>query len=530
MKPPSIRGITIFAAALCSLLLLPAAAMAAKPSLTEPEASPERDQATLTAKINPEGSDTHYHFDWATDFQYNFGSVEYSYNHSIPLEAKDVGSGTGWVEVSQTPKGLRELETYHYRIVATNSAGTTESKDHTFYTGISAVVANDSKSYPLALFGEPSSSQIVLNDGNGPIVCTAPKMKASKMTGGIEVPTATLVTDPVCTLAGVGSNSLQMNGCKLSFHLDARGPGKDAYSIGPAGCGPLKFTLRSEGSLCKVEIPAQTIAGGDVSNSGSGEKEMVAAEIGGALSLTTTGFYCGKASSGSLEGTWNFWAAKILKEYEKEGEFTEEGLEIGEQRGIHIDSAFEPGARINASEYPAPISGEQKGKEQFRFGTGEAAPTLLCSSVQLAGPKIYGPKVWVEVEPTYAGCEVTGLGSASVKANSCSYTVGVEDVGLSYPSAAFGIVCFYEGTKNLTVSAPGCTMNIGTQEAAGVGTASTEGSGTSRTVHVEGSPTIAFSSHGFLCGLAGVPAQGTGKFAVNATLGAGKSIGLFATS
>ena len=44
------------------------------------------------------------------------------------------GEGTSNVKLSQTIKGLKLGPTYHFRIAATNSDGTTYGADHTFTT------------------------------------------------------------------------------------------------------------------------------------------------------------------------------------------------------------------------------------------------------------------------------------------------------------------------------------------------------------------------------------------------------------
>ena len=77
----------------------------------------------LNAEINPMGFDTTYHFEWGTST---------SYGNSVPVPDADVGSGSSDVLVSQHLSGLSANTTYHWRVVATNSIGTTEGQDHTF--------------------------------------------------------------------------------------------------------------------------------------------------------------------------------------------------------------------------------------------------------------------------------------------------------------------------------------------------------------------------------------------------------------
>jgi uncharacterized protein YegP (UPF0339 family) len=77
----------------------------------------------LNAEINPKGFDSTYHFEWGTST---------GYGNSVPVPDADIGSGTSDVPVSQHVSGLSANTTYHWRVVATNSIGTTEGQDHTF--------------------------------------------------------------------------------------------------------------------------------------------------------------------------------------------------------------------------------------------------------------------------------------------------------------------------------------------------------------------------------------------------------------
>jgi sugar lactone lactonase YvrE len=81
--------------------------------------------ATMNATIYPEALSTTYYFE--------YGKTT-SYGTKIPIEPESVGSGSSGVQVSQTPTELAQFTTYHYRVIATSSAGTTTTTDHTFKT------------------------------------------------------------------------------------------------------------------------------------------------------------------------------------------------------------------------------------------------------------------------------------------------------------------------------------------------------------------------------------------------------------
>jgi sugar lactone lactonase YvrE len=99
---------------------------------TEAATSITSSGAKLNGSINPEGSETHYHFEYGTSKMYGT---------SVPSVEASVGSGTAGVEESQTITGLAASTTYHYRLVAKRGSWTVDGVDHTFTTS-SSVPAN----------------------------------------------------------------------------------------------------------------------------------------------------------------------------------------------------------------------------------------------------------------------------------------------------------------------------------------------------------------------------------------------------
>jgi len=79
--------------------------------------------ATLTAKINPSGEPTTYHFEWGTDVSY--GST---------TEERSVGSNSDYHPVSDALSNLTPATTYHFRVVATNADATVVGPDASFTT------------------------------------------------------------------------------------------------------------------------------------------------------------------------------------------------------------------------------------------------------------------------------------------------------------------------------------------------------------------------------------------------------------
>jgi sugar lactone lactonase YvrE len=105
-------------------------AFGASPSPSQPPAvntgstsAVSKTSATLAGTINPEGQTTSWHFDYGTTTAYGAGSPQ----GSLPAVTTDQA-------VSTTLSGLRSGTTYHYRLVATNAAGTSYGLDRTFRT------------------------------------------------------------------------------------------------------------------------------------------------------------------------------------------------------------------------------------------------------------------------------------------------------------------------------------------------------------------------------------------------------------
>jgi hypothetical protein len=79
----------------------------------------------LNATVNPNGSDTHY--------QFEYGQTE-AYGSKIPIPAEDIGSGTSPVTVSKKLSGLKQNTVYHYRVVAESAGGLSQGTDQSFTT------------------------------------------------------------------------------------------------------------------------------------------------------------------------------------------------------------------------------------------------------------------------------------------------------------------------------------------------------------------------------------------------------------
>jgi RHS repeat-associated protein len=92
---------------------------------TEAASGVKEKEATLKGSVNPNAN--------ATTYQFEYGLTT-SYGAKIPLSPESAGSGTTAVAVSKAISGLTEGATYHYRVVASNAAGTVNGADKTLKT------------------------------------------------------------------------------------------------------------------------------------------------------------------------------------------------------------------------------------------------------------------------------------------------------------------------------------------------------------------------------------------------------------
>jgi DNA-binding beta-propeller fold protein YncE len=81
--------------------------------------------AILDGSVVPQGVDARYHFEYGTTT---------SYGASVPVPNGDAGTSTTGQPVTEDISGLAPSTTYHYRVVATSSGGTTYGWDQTFTT------------------------------------------------------------------------------------------------------------------------------------------------------------------------------------------------------------------------------------------------------------------------------------------------------------------------------------------------------------------------------------------------------------
>ena len=117
------------------------------------------DNAQLNGTVNPNGLATTYHFAWGTD------------NASLDNSTTTVNAGSGTVAaaVSAAISPLSEVTKYYYRLVATNSEGTTEGAIRNFTTSSTPPpTANAGPDQTVYMLG-PDGPTVVELDGTGSV-------------------------------------------------------------------------------------------------------------------------------------------------------------------------------------------------------------------------------------------------------------------------------------------------------------------------------------------------------------------------
>jgi hypothetical protein len=146
--------------ALCGLTA--ASALASGPPIveTKPATSIHATEATLNGSVKPNGATTKYYFEYGTTTSYGSRTAE----ATAPLNP----------EVSKVIEGLMSGTPYHFRIVATNSNGTSNGLDAVFTTALSGLpefkFVESLKSISFSYSGE--SAQVSWVGGSLAYTCT----------------------------------------------------------------------------------------------------------------------------------------------------------------------------------------------------------------------------------------------------------------------------------------------------------------------------------------------------------------------
>jgi hypothetical protein len=159
--------------------------------------------ATLNASVNPNGGEV-------SDCRFEYGTST-SYGSSVSC-SKLPGSGTSPVEVSSSVAGITASTTYHFRISATNTGGTSKGSDETFKTlpnapTVTAVEPNEGPETggtKVAITGTGFTGATAVNFGANP----AKSFKVDSATSiAAESPAGTGTVDVTVSTAGGTSST-----------------------------------------------------------------------------------------------------------------------------------------------------------------------------------------------------------------------------------------------------------------------------------------------------------------------------------
>jgi hypothetical protein len=177
------RRLTV--ASLCSLIAClcfsVSGALASAPPVVEEQAVLDvaSTSATFQAKIDPEGGETTYRFEYGTSA---------AYGESVPVPDGIVGSGSVGVKVTAHPQDLSPSTEYHYRVVVAKGSETVPGGDGTFITQRSgeAFSLPDGRQWELVSPPNKHGATIASLVFNGPLQAAA---DGSGIVYGVNVPT-----------------------------------------------------------------------------------------------------------------------------------------------------------------------------------------------------------------------------------------------------------------------------------------------------------------------------------------------------
>ncbi len=194
--------------------------------------------ATLNGSVNPNGAATTSHFEWGTTTSYGNSTATISN-----------GSGTTAVNVSANLSGLTPGTTYHYRVSALNSAGTSNGSDLTFSFGTATLTTTAVSS--ITISGAVSGGNITADGGAAIIargVCWSTSLN----------PTIADTHTSDGTGTGVFTSSMSGLTGSTNYHVRAYATNSSGTYYGgdvlfTTGCG--SFTLPFAESFTATTIP-----------------------------------------------------------------------------------------------------------------------------------------------------------------------------------------------------------------------------------------------------------------------------------
>ena len=180
--------------------------------------------ARLRGKVRPNSQATQYHFE--------YGPTD-AYGTTTPDAY--AGSGYDLLTVTAAVDGLAPGTNYHYRLVASNDAGTTEGPDRTFQTEL-APQAGPSETEPEK--AEPEFAKSVVVEPEGTVRVKTPQGEWESLGAGTEVPVGAMLD------TRRGQVALSSRGCHGGTQTGRFGGGIFSVRQPRSGCGRVDVYLR----------------------------------------------------------------------------------------------------------------------------------------------------------------------------------------------------------------------------------------------------------------------------------------------
>jgi hypothetical protein len=135
-----------------ALVVVPLGSAAAPSAVTGATTSVGASSAVVGGKVGPGGEETSWYVEYGTTTAYGSRT-----------SARSAGNGTAQVDVTEQLRGLTTGATYHYRLVASNGAGTARGADLIFATRAAPAVVTS----PASALGPTSATVAGTVDPNG---------------------------------------------------------------------------------------------------------------------------------------------------------------------------------------------------------------------------------------------------------------------------------------------------------------------------------------------------------------------------
>jgi subtilisin family serine protease/uncharacterized protein (DUF779 family) len=395
-------------------------------AVTAPATNVTPESATLNGTVNPLGVKTTYWFEYGPTT---------SYGTSVPVAAKEIGSGTKAVTVSEAIAGLKPSTVYHYRLVANSGGEKYAGQDEMLDTSPSF----RAKEAPATITAKQIPSEVsqklrITVPGNSPFTCNTAGFTTEMKTTS----SPTLTVNPTfggCTFLGQPA-TIEMRGC--AFVLNRAG----TFGLGGVKCEsePMRFgiegcmvTAGSQGAL-----PGVSYANYRVAN--SLRQFAVGLEVSGLtlvvkepLCISWGTFATGKLDVllGAAEGTNSAKAAQNV--WVGPSEF----------------QAKEAPATITAKQIPSEVS------QKLRITVPGNSP-FTCNTAGFTTEMKTTSSPTLTVNPTFGGCTFLGQ-PATIEMRGCAFVLN--------RAGTFGLGGVKCESEPMRFGIEGCMVTAGSQGA-----------------------------------------------------------------